>query len=383
MQEERRLFYVALTRARERLTLTTVVHKRSKPSVFLDDILSAPQLARQTCEQLTPAAAGLQRPPRRRARERLRRSSPRRAAAAARLFAHRRVGLSVPAAGVRAAATERLGHGFLPKLPAEISVRRRSGAFPAGPRAATTFGNVMHTTIKQFIEALRKGQRPPFEEVETIFRREWTSAGFEDNYQEECYQRDGIEQLRAFYASCLEAPPDVGRAGKALHAGARKQRADHRAHGPDQPSGAKGEVEIVDYKTGKPKTDAQARKDLQLGIYALAAREDAGTRAGAAGLLQPAKQRVRRGNTRGEAAAGSERRDPGSGRRHSRPRISRDPRLSLQDLRVPLSLSRRWSRNVREWRRRNPKRCPSRRWPPRQSSLDKAGKSVQNKAGRP
>ena len=51
MQEERRLFYVALTRARERLTLTTVVHKRSKPSVFLDDILSSPQLTRQHVEQ--------------------------------------------------------------------------------------------------------------------------------------------------------------------------------------------------------------------------------------------------------------------------------------------------------------------------------------------
>ena len=35
-----------------------------------------------------------------------------------------------------------------------------------------------------------------------------------------------------------------------------------------------GEVEIVDYKTGRPKTAAQARSDLQLGIYALAARED-------------------------------------------------------------------------------------------------------------
>ena len=44
LQEERRLFYVALTRAKERLTLTTVLHKRSKPSVFLDDILSSPQL---------------------------------------------------------------------------------------------------------------------------------------------------------------------------------------------------------------------------------------------------------------------------------------------------------------------------------------------------
>jgi DNA helicase-2/ATP-dependent DNA helicase PcrA len=32
-------------------------------------------------------------------------------------------------------------------------------------------------------------------------------------------------------------------------------------------------VEIVDYKTGKPKTEERARKDLQLGIYALAARE--------------------------------------------------------------------------------------------------------------
>ena len=74
---------------------------------------------------------------------------------------------------------------------------------PGGPRAATTFGNVMHTTIKQFIEALRKGRRLAFDEVETIFRREWSSAGFEDDYQEECYQRDGLEQLRAFYDKFL------------------------------------------------------------------------------------------------------------------------------------------------------------------------------------
>jgi len=32
-------------------------------------------------------------------------------------------------------------------------------------------------------------------------------------------------------------------------------------------------VEIVDYKTGKPKTEAHAKKDLQLSVYALAARE--------------------------------------------------------------------------------------------------------------
>ncbi len=52
IQEERRLFYVAVTRARERLTLSTVVHKRSKASVFLDDILSAPRIARENVKQV-------------------------------------------------------------------------------------------------------------------------------------------------------------------------------------------------------------------------------------------------------------------------------------------------------------------------------------------
>ena len=33
------------------------------------------------------------------------------------------------------------------------------------------------------------------------------------------------------------------------------------------------QVEIVDYKTGKPKKDAEAKKDLQLSLYALAAKE--------------------------------------------------------------------------------------------------------------
>src|SRR5260221_5402307 len=54
IQEERRLFYVAVTRARHRLTLNTVVNKRSKPSPFLDDILMDAQIKRRDVEQLAP-----------------------------------------------------------------------------------------------------------------------------------------------------------------------------------------------------------------------------------------------------------------------------------------------------------------------------------------
>ena len=36
----------------------------------------------------------------------------------------------------------------------------------------------------------------------------------------------------------------------------------------------RNKLEIVDYKTGKPKKDVDARKDLQLSIYALAVKRN-------------------------------------------------------------------------------------------------------------
>jgi DNA helicase-2/ATP-dependent DNA helicase PcrA len=279
-QEERRLFYVALTRARERLTLTTVVHPRSKPSLFLDDILGAPQLAREHVEQSAPAApanavAG----------------GPR---AGAPLFTEAQLKSRVYSR-IADWAMEYRPPVFEP-LQLSLSAIETYLRCPqkhlfsyvwgirGGPHAAMTFGNIMHTTIREFLGALRKGRPlPPFEEVEAIFRREWSSAGFEDRYQEECYQRDGLEQLRAFHASCLAAPPDVLAQEKAFAlelehnvqvTGRMDQINRINAAGTEAgPDARPGDVEIVDYKTGKPKTEAQARKDLQLGIYALAARE--------------------------------------------------------------------------------------------------------------
>src|SRR6201998_2292802 len=54
IQEERRLFYVALTRAQERLTLTTVTEKKGKIPVFLEDIVMDPAVQRRDILQLAP-----------------------------------------------------------------------------------------------------------------------------------------------------------------------------------------------------------------------------------------------------------------------------------------------------------------------------------------
>ncbi|MCL4524789.1 MAG: PD-(D/E)XK nuclease family protein, partial [Acidobacteria bacterium] len=102
--------------------------------------------------------------------------------------------------------------------------------------------------------------------------REWRSAGYEDDYQEKEYQREGLEQLRAFHASALPRPEDVlGQEktfelpmdGNVVITGRMDQV---NRLGPR-------EAEIVDYKTGRPKDEKAARASLQLSIYALAARD--------------------------------------------------------------------------------------------------------------
>ena len=269
IQEERRLFYVAITRARERLTLSTVLHKRSRPSVFLEDILSAGKVAKQNVEQSSPAS-----PPAVAARA----PTPREPTLFLEAASNPRVYSRIApwAERYRPPVFEPLqlsasGIETYQKCPQKYLFSQVWG-IRSGPSAATTFGNVMHVTIRQFIAALRKGLGLSFEEVEAMFRREWTSAGFEDRHQEDLYLLDGIEQLRAFHASMLAAPPHV--------IGLEKRFTVPCDNGVeligrmDQINRiAAGEVEIIDYKTGKPKSESHADKDVQLSIYALAARE--------------------------------------------------------------------------------------------------------------
>src|SRR5258707_11393913 len=54
IQEERRLFYVALTRAERRLTITTVAEKKGKVPVFIEDILMDPSVKKRDVLQIAP-----------------------------------------------------------------------------------------------------------------------------------------------------------------------------------------------------------------------------------------------------------------------------------------------------------------------------------------
>ncbi len=268
IQEERRLFYVALTRARDLLTLTTVLHKRSKPSPFLDDLLMDPALQRRDLQQLAPARTAPPAPVESPGEGNLFREE----CAKARVYSR----IAEWAESYRPPLSEPLQLSASAIETFNICPQKylfaQSWKIRTGPRAAMSFGNVMHTTIKELVGHLRKGRKPSFDEVADVYNREWSSAGYEDSYQEEEYKKDGLEQLRAFHASAIENPPDViaqerpfdlplennvvlsGRIDQVNRIGGRS-------------------VEIVDYKTGKPKIEKQAKNDLQLSVYALAARD--------------------------------------------------------------------------------------------------------------
>jgi len=271
IQEERRLFYVALTRAQERLTITTVTEKKNKVPVFIEDILMEPAIRRRDILQLAPKV-----------KKDTEEKKPGEQATEQELFA--------ASAGPSKIFTRiaRWAEEFYPPTPEPLKLSssavenyrkcpqqfafRALWSLKEGPGAARSFGSVMHTTIKRFVEQLKKGIKLPFDEVQRIYETEWSSAGYEDEYQEAEYKKDGQEQLKVFHAAILAESPEVMEQEKGFELPLENDvilvgRMDQVNRL------GRNEVEIVDYKTGKPRLEADARKALQLSIYALAARE--------------------------------------------------------------------------------------------------------------
>jgi DNA helicase-2/ATP-dependent DNA helicase PcrA len=270
-QEERRLFYVALTRAEDRLTLTTVTEKKGKVPLFIEDILMDAATKRRDVVQMAPKVAIVDG----------RDEGATTEETDAELF---------PASGPakifsRVAEWAETYHPEIPE-PLKLSPSSVMGyrscpqqflfqklwSIEGEAKATLTFGRVVHSTIRRAMTEMKKGNLLRFEEVQRIYENEWSQIGFEDQYQEQEYKKDGLEQLRTFHAAVLEALPEILEQEKGFELDLEnnvivKGRIDQIN------SLGRKDVEIVDYKTGKPRKDSEAKKDLQLSIYAIAVKE--------------------------------------------------------------------------------------------------------------
>ena len=138
--------------------------------------------------------------------------------------------------------------------------------------AAMQYGAAMHRVLRTHHDALRLGRPKTDEELIDLFRTDLASLGIQERYQHELYERQGIAQLEDFLVAARLAPAlqvlhtEEGfeiRVGSTIVVG-RIDRIDRHAD---------GSVAIVDYKTGRARNQEDADNSLQLSLYAIAARE--------------------------------------------------------------------------------------------------------------
>ncbi|MEE8178250.1 MAG: PD-(D/E)XK nuclease family protein, partial [Acidobacteriota bacterium] len=281
IEEERRLFYVALTRARTTLTLCTVSSKRQQPSRFLEQLwedqlredggseidwkkLSAPpELVSQALRQ-----------------EDIIRRSP-----FSQIERWTGAMTAPPADSLTLSASGLDTYLQCPRKYQYSYVCR----LPVSPSPALLFGSIMHRAVRELVSRLtasndaskkvgREVQQP--ETVEAILGEHWSSAGFTDPHQESKYKEMGREQL-AGLRKALEGQPF-----QLLHQEKSFQFSVDIGAGVKQGGGTKllgridqinqlagQDVELIEYKTGRAQTQKDADRSLQLTLYALACRE--------------------------------------------------------------------------------------------------------------
>lgn len=271
LQEERRLFYVAMTRAKDKLFLTASrfygeAKRERKLSPFLAEALSAsyvenivnkqsPKPVGQQLSLLEIVNANIQNNAEKPEQSAVS-SSPR------------------GEAGQQSAVVNYISYSQLQTFqmcPLHYKLRYILN-FPSAASPALSYGISVHGSLRDILFSNRSGQDISDGAIKSILKKNWIQEGYVGKSHEQKTYDQAEKILIEFWENYkAEKPQTIGIEtpfsfwlGK-LKAGGRIDRVDSLP--------GKG-IEIVDYKTGKNMLDSKkAKEDLQLSFYALAATE--------------------------------------------------------------------------------------------------------------
>ncbi|HWP84776.1 MAG TPA: ATP-dependent DNA helicase, partial [Terriglobia bacterium] len=257
-EEERRLFYVALTRARRSLILATISNQRQRPSPFVDQLqeIPSPQLLRKRPVYCPPP-------------EREKKKTDSRLLDAGARLAEWFLKPIVPPPGDLTLSISQLETYQQCPLKYHLDQHWR---IPVPPSPPMLFGTVVHAALKEVVaEAVQRRGSVAEAVIREILDRHWPQAGFPDAVQERRYRQQALEQLagvaqqwgtKGIVLLYQEKSFEL-RSGGCRLVGRIDQI--HRVAG--------GGVELVEYKTGRPQTQHDADEDQQITLYAEACRQ--------------------------------------------------------------------------------------------------------------
>src|SRR5918992_1536270 len=138
---------------------------------------------------------------------------------------------------------------------------------PQEPTIHQRFGIALHQVLERF----HTGGGGSLGELMELFEASWRRAGFGHSDDERQFRERAVAALERYWREDHESDAEpvwfersfAFRLGPHLLRG-RVDRVDRR---PD------GSYELIDYKTGKAKTESELREDVQLSLYQMGARE--------------------------------------------------------------------------------------------------------------
>jgi len=271
IQEERRLFYVGATRAKEKLYLTASnfygdAKRRKKPSIFLYEVLD-----RDVDEDFNQKAE----------REDFTDDI-------IHLTSIGEMGQSIIPSKDIMNIVKRFSYSQLNLY--ESCPRKYEYAYilriPTKGNAATAFGTTVHNTLKDFYSLLQRSKEglggivesPSKEDLLALYEKNWIKSGYESKKQEEIRKKAGEGIMMMYYEKIYSPDENPLRLEESfgVHFGdtvfsGKIDRIDLIGE-----RDGNQEVCIVDYKTGSEKDASEIKRDLQLPLYALVAEEKFG-----------------------------------------------------------------------------------------------------------
>ncbi|HID31785.1 MAG TPA: ATP-dependent helicase, partial [bacterium (Candidatus Stahlbacteria)] len=240
LSEERRLFYVAITRARDRVFLTgcrDVGQKRPRePSQFIAEAFDLHKRELEVLKrgEIKDLKISDEKP----------------------VYRERRLERITPNE-VDDYLTCPLKYKFIHIL-----------RIPVRAHHTVVFGKAVHEAIAFFLKGKIRKRPPDLDRVIQQFRSRWSSEGFISREHEELSFQRGIRVITEFYQRELELPPP-----SLIEEPFSFPFGDLRIEGRWDRVDLDDEV-VIDYKTSENvdqrKADAEARNSIQLAIYALA-----------------------------------------------------------------------------------------------------------------
>jgi ATP-dependent exoDNAse (exonuclease V) beta subunit len=258
-QEERRLFYVAMTRACDSLSIYACKGKGKKdttPAGYLRDLLKDSSLEKflhsRTSRGFQTDLFGQA-------------SSPAPTASRTEEW------VKLPPASNLQARLSATAVDTYKTCPLQFKLER-DWRIPGDVPAAMQYGAAMHRVLRAYYESVRCNRSMTEDALVELFLADPGHAGMQDQYQRELYAKQGVAQLREFLETVRRSPaPEILHLEEPFEVKIGNSTVVGRIDRVDRTDG--GRVIITDYKTGRPRLQEDADASLQLSIYTLAARE--------------------------------------------------------------------------------------------------------------